>query len=394
MAIFEDVQAVTIASSFVVGMLLTLLGSIKLSLGKRLELSDAGVGWLLSALYLALVPMMLVSGVFVDYSGPKWVLFAGSLVTAAALFLLAVGRKRAQGLVAILLMGAGAACLSTGSIVLMPKAFFPGSPPAAALNFGNVFFALGAFIMPPLAEWLLRGLDFRRGMGILAVLCLVPALFAGLAPRAAFEVGGPAAPPLDLAHVLGHPILWLAGLVFLLYGPLESSVGTWGTTYLTHLGTSEQRAALLLSGFWLTFLAGRLGTAFLQHQRWWSSAYEPWLILLLALAAAVCLGNLAQSEKPRHAIGGWLLLGAFLGPIFPTLVGILFEFFPAHEHGTAYGAMFSIGSLGGLVLPPFVGVCVRRMNVRRAMRVPMVMALVLALATLVFGVLKNLQLAQ
>jgi fucose permease len=394
MAIFEDVQAVTIVSAFVVGMLLTLLGSIKFWLGRRLELSDTGVGWLLSALYLALVPMTLASGVFIDYhQSPKLDLFVGSLVAAMALFVLAVARNRAQALAAILLMAAGAACLSTGSIVLMPKAFFPDSPPAAALNLGNVFFALGALVTPPLAEILLRRLDFRRGIGVLAVLCLLPALFAGLAPHAAFDVGGAALPPkFDPAHVLGHPIVWLAGLVFLLYGPLESSVGTWGTTYLTHLGASEHLAALLLSGFWLTFLASRLGAAFLQHQARWAS--EPWLIVLLALGAGICLGNLAQAEKLRHARAGWLLLGAFLGPVFPTLVGTVFQFFPAYEHGTAYGAMFSIGSLGGLVLPPFVGVCVRRLDAGRAMRVPMVMALVLAMAALVFGVLKNLQLAQ
>jgi fucose permease len=311
-------------------------------------------------------------------------------VTALALFALAVGRGYRNALVAILFLGFGAACLSTGSIVLMPKAFFPGKT-AAALNMGNVFFALGAFLTPPLAEVLLKRLDFRRGVGLLAVLCLVPALTAAMTWTPAFEMGGQPE-QLDVGKVLGHPILWLAGLVFLLYGPLETSLGTWATTYLTHLGASPQRASLLLSCFWLTFLAGRLGMAIVQQARW-PSSLDPWLILLLALAAAVCLGNLAGTEKLRQAVVGWLLLGAFLGPIFPTLVAILFEFFPVHEHGTAYGAMFSIGSIGGLVLPPLVGVCMRRTSVRRTMLLPMVVALVLAFVALFFGVLRNLHVA-
>src|SRR5262245_59897025 len=120
MALFENVQVVTIASAFVVGMALALLGSIKLPLGQRLALGDLGVGWLVSTLYLALIPMMILSGILIDRSGPKGVLFVGSLVPASPLFTLSLGRNYATALTAILFLGAGAACLSTGSIVLMP----------------------------------------------------------------------------------------------------------------------------------------------------------------------------------------------------------------------------------------------------------------------------------
>ena len=55
----ETLAPVTIASAFAVGMVLALLGSIKLPLAKRLQLNEARVGGLLSALSLALIPMML-----------------------------------------------------------------------------------------------------------------------------------------------------------------------------------------------------------------------------------------------------------------------------------------------------------------------------------------------
>ena len=64
------------------------------------------------------------------------------------------------------------------------------------------------------------------------------------------------------------------------------------------------------------------------------------------------LGNLAGTHARWNAALGLLLVGALFGPIFPTLVGILFEHFDnKHVQGTAFGAMFAIVT-GKLVVPP------------------------------------------
>jgi fucose permease len=366
-------------------MVLALLGSIKLALAKRLVLSEDRVGGLLSALNLALIPMMLLSGILIDELGVRRVFVVGSLVTSVAIFALALSDTYLRALGAVLLAGAGAACLSTASTVIMPLAFFPDQA-AASQNMGNVFFGLGALVTPALAEWLLRRLDFRRAVGILAVLCLAPALIAAFTALEIPRQHG------ELWPVLSHPFLWLAGLVFFLYGPLEGSLGTWATTFLTDLGFRERRAAWLLSGFWLTFLAARLLTALLQeHQFLHSGASEPWLLVGLALAAAVCLGNMAGARTGFSAALGLLLVGAFFGPVFPTLVGILLDY-PEFKQkpGTAFGAMFAIGATGSLILPPLIGVYARRTNVQHAIRIPMVLALVLALASLLLGLARPL----
>src|SRR5438552_1939836 len=99
---FETVTPVTITSAFVVGMVLALLGSIKLPLAKRLQLNEVRVGSLLSALMLALIPLMLLSGILIDQLGVRGVLLVGSLVTALALFGLALSQTYAHALGAIL----------------------------------------------------------------------------------------------------------------------------------------------------------------------------------------------------------------------------------------------------------------------------------------------------
>lgn len=376
---------VTIAAAFAFGMVLALLGSIKLPLAKRLALSEAQVGTLLAALWLALIPMMPISGLLIDRLGPRGVLIVGALLVAMALSWLALGQTYRAALGSILLVGAGGACLSTGSSVLMEHAFFPGNA-AASQNLGNVFFGLGALLTPALAEWLMRTLDYRRAVGLLAAVCIVPALLAAGTASATWEVLPRGGGEGGWRQVLGDPVLWMIGLAFLLYAPLESTIATWATTYLTDLGVNERRAAWLLSGFWATYLLGRLVAALAQQELAWLRGSESWLVVVLALLAAVFVGNLVGARTGSLGSAGLLALGAFLGPIFPTLVGILFEHF-THHKGTAFGAMFAIGSVGVLFLPPLIGAYARRTSIRRAMGIPLVLALLLAGLLLFTGLL-------
>lgn len=384
---------VTIAGAFAFGMILALLGSIKLPLAKRLGMDETRVGGLLAAMNLALIPMMLISGILVDQLGIRWMLVGGSVVSGVALAGLALSRTYAATVYAILAMGAGGACLSTGSIVLMPKAFFEDNATASE-NLGNVFFGLGALVTPALADLLIRGIGFRRTLGLLAVICLVPAGAAVLTPGDEFNPQKHVGDFLgDLGAVFADHRLWLIGLVFMLYGPLEGSLGTWATTYLTELGHREQRAALLLSGFWLTFLGSRLVAAFWQHQRGTiAPAGDAVVIIILALISAVVLGNLAGTHSKGTAGFGLLMVGACFGPIFPALVGIIFNVFPKQVHGTAFGAMFAIGATGSLIVPPIIGAYARRHSVRTALRIPTVVAILLAGAGIMLAlVLKSPQ---
>jgi fucose permease len=324
---------------------------------------------------------MLLSGVLIDLWGVRVVMALGSVVTAVAIYTLALQPTYSRAFAAILLAGLGGAGLSTASIVLMPQAFFP-TQVAASLNLGNVFFALGALLTPVLTDVLLRTLEFRRTVSLLALICLVPAVVCALTGEIPREVESSRS---SLQGLLESGPLWLAGLVFFFYAPLEGSLSIWATTYLTELGHGEHRAAWLLSGFWTTFLSSRLLAAFALH-RGLSEAWNPWLLVLLALLAAVILGNMSGTARPRSARLGLLYLGFLLGPIFPTLVAMLFQL-PAcrHAQGTAYGLMFAVGSLGSLLLAPVIGASARRRNVQAALRIPMFLALLLTATALVFG---------
>jgi fucose permease len=283
--------------------------------------------------------------------------------------------------VAVLLAALGGAALSTGSTVLMPQAFFGPLEATASVNLGNVFFALGALLTPPLVDVLSRSLGLKRTLALLAFVCMLPAFPAALASGESLELPGRAG---QAAFLPGQEYVWLAGLVFFFYAPLEAAVAIWTTTYLTELGHPERRAAWLLSGFWTAFLVSRLLTAAAQHADILPARFDTWLLVLPPLAAAVVLGNLAGTAHRRTPGAGLLLLGFLLGPIFPTLVGILLRRYP-EEPGMAYGLVFALGSAGSLTLGPLFNRRAARGTVQGALRIPMILALVLTGAALVFS---------
>jgi fucose permease len=370
---FQSVTAATISGAFVFGMVLVLLESIQQLLAKRLAMSEGRVEWLLSAMNVTLIPMMFLSGLVIDKWDVKPVLIVGSVMTALAVASLALSQTAVRVLGSVLLLGVGGACLSTSSSMLMLSAFYPQNA-AASQNFGNVFFALGALVSPMIAQRLLEQFQYRRGLILISVVCLLPALLAALTNFPEHQ-----AHSADKLAVFARPLLWLAAITFLFYGPLEGSLGTWAGRYLHDLGFPVVRAERMLIGFWLAFLGSRLLAAFFEYHALTRADAQGWFIVLLALAAAVSLGNMAGARKSFSAALGLILVGFFFGPIFPTLVGILFDQFQ-EARGTAYGAMFALGSFGNLLLPPLIGAHARRTTVQRAMRIPMILALIVALA--------------
>jgi fucose permease len=378
----SSVAVVTCTAAFVFGLLVALIGGLKLKLAERLQIGEGRVGGLLAALNLALIPMMLVSGLLIDALGVRSVLVVGALVAAVAVFSLSLRRSYSAALACVLLLGAGSACLSTASVVLMarPETFgFHSNELAASINLGHVFVALGALMTPTLTDLLLRTLDFRKAVAVLALVCLVPAAAAAFLPGARWPE--PPAEKADLLATLTDVPILMTGVAFLFYAPLEFAVSTWGSTYLTvDQGYSEGRAAWLMSFFWLAYLLSRVLMALLFHARRLEPGWAPWLILLMALAAAALMGNLAGSGKPHSATGGLILLGFALGPIFPTLVAVALAAAPMGGHGTAYGTMFAVGSLGSAVLAPVLGVLARGKSVLRALRWLAPIALLLVIA--------------
>ncbi len=154
---------------------------------------------------------------------------------------------------------------------------------------------------------------------------------AGHAPPARKDGDAPKAPIATLSR---SPLLWLFGLSLLLYAGIESGLSGWTTEYLvrtTSLG--KDRAAMVLSSFWLAVTVGRTIGAF------GATRVSQDNILWVSLGGAV-IGSALLVTVIGHAgltIAALVLLGLSLGPVYPTLIAAHHRIFSAlarrrHQH--------------------------------------------------------------
>jgi len=236
------IQLVAILSVFALGIVFALIGAIKLKLAEKLGIDDAKVGGLISTLMFTSIFMVLLIGPLVDAWGHKPFAVLGFLLAGLAIYLFSLLKSYRGAVLACILLGIGGMCVNTVGNTLMPKVLFGGQNPPAALNFGNLFFGLGAFITPFLVGLLLSRLGFSKTVTIIALITFLPIIFALATtqypelPPAGFKLG-------DAVDLLGNPAVLIAALALFCYVGLEASMGGWITTYLTNVGLTPERAS-------------------------------------------------------------------------------------------------------------------------------------------------------
>lgn len=372
---------VALVAALASGGLLALIAGFGEPLVQRLGSDPRGAWRLLRVLHMSLVLCLPLGGAFTDHTGAEYGVIVGALLAATGIALIAVRDNQTAAVGSALLLAAGAACLSPAAAVLFVGAFLPGQP-VAALNLGYVAVGLAWLAMPAMLERLLASFDARRALLVLALACLLPAGVAALTPVALF----PLCRHGELANVFQAPVVWVAGVAALLYLPVQGAMARWTAEQLPRQGYSPRGTAWLTGTFWIAFLAGRALAGLFVLGPIVSAGNEPWLLLLLAICAAVGIGNLAGAG-PRASLGvGLVLIGLFCGPIYPTLLGAVMQQFP-NEPGTAFGITAAVGSLGNAVLLPLAQRDTRRRAGGAVMRVPLVSALLVAAVALVWALI-------
>jgi hypothetical protein len=442
----QAVTALTISGSVTFGIVLALLGHLKLALSRRPEQATGRVDVLLTILNLALIPLMVATGFLVDFWGIRPTMILGSVLLALAFLALSAGIEYSRTVCAVAVATFGAAAIGTASLVLMPRGLFGNREVTASLQLGLVLVALSALLMPPAVDLLVRSVGFGRTIALVAFLVLAPAFLSALPvngfkltersveslrragvpetvlqklkslkdqeydtrtefvaelqsrltaeERDRFEglmlshaAKGALAPTgtrAALLPLLEDPAVWLAGLVFFCYAPLEAFVSVWTTTLLTSIGEAHKQVRWL-AGFWGAFLLSRLAVAIIEHAGYMGDDWSSWFLFGSAALSAVVIGNLSGAFRTHHAGMGLVILGCFLGPLFPFLVGRLFSLESTRDlPGTAFGLLYGFGSLGSLALAPLVGLSAGARTIQAALRIPLFIAMVLTAATLVF----------
>ncbi len=366
------------------GMGVALLGSVKVALSRRLEIDEARVGGLVSMFGFAMIPVMLVMGFLTDLLDKQAVVIAGSLLIVASLVVLSRARSYWHALLSVLLLSAGWSALVNVLNVMMQPAF--GGTQTYAMNLGNFFFGLGAFLTPLVIAYLLARAGYTRAVLVWAVLALLAAVFAlgvdfGALLPAAVQGEDP-----GIGTLLVDPIMWLTALALLFYAPMEATMATWATTYLGDKGFSEGRAAGVLSGFWLAFMCSRLATALVVARFPLPAGGDTALIIALSVLCILVWAG-AVFSRGRVTAGTMVVLaGLVFGPTFPTIIGVLMGHVNEDVNpvlgGRAVGLFFAIGGIGWSVIPILIGAYARKTSVQRGFLIAVAAAVGLTVVAL------------
>ncbi len=356
-----------IAGLLACGMGVALLGSVKIALAKRLQMDEARVGGLVSMFGFAMIPVMLAMGFLTDLLDKKIVVIAGSLLMVASLLVLARAVKYWSALIAVLLLSAGWSALVNVLNVLMQSAF--GGTQTYAMNLGNFFFGLGAFLTPLLIALLVRRTGFAPALLVLAAFTLLSGVLAcGVDFKSLLPPAAAAADP-GIGVLLSDRIMWLTALALLFYAPMEATMAAWATTYLADKGMAEGRAATTLSGFWLAFMCSRLATALIVARFPLPAGGDTLLIVGLSILCILVWAGAVFSRGFGTAGAMVVLAGLVFGPTFPTLVGVLMghvsqDISPVLG-GRAVGLFFMVGGIGWSVIPILIGAYARKTSIQR-----------------------------
>ena len=234
---------------------------------------------------------------------------------------------------------------------------------------------VGAFMGPPIANWLITVYDWRRSYMLEGAVVLIGTMIAAqLLKGSPAEIGsrpygepaaGPArpageAPGMSWQEALHTSQFWLASVVFLCYGFSLSAILLHLSPHATDLGMSAALGAAILATNGAASIVGKVVLGGLSDRignknvyvvsfammvaalSWLVAASTAWALFAFAVVFGFAYGGLAAAHAPivawlfgmrRHGLifglcfNGWTI-GCAIGPV---VVGYLFDVFQGYQ---------------------------------------------------------------
>ncbi|GAA4455969.1 MFS transporter [Phytohabitans houttuyneae] len=260
-----------------------------------------------------------------------------------------------------------------GTLESVLNAYLAGLPNATTLlNRLHGFFGVGALIGPPLANWIT---DVSAWPAVWLVLALVAApITAGFLLAYPRSAGAPAhTEAKSKERVLLQRGVLLGAILLAVYVGLEIGVGNWGFSYLVEArDQSDLLAGYVVSGYWLGLTAGRFLLSPLVARLGLTAVGLMYTCLAGVIAAALLTWVLPGTVP---AVAGMVLLGFFLGPIFPTAMAVAPRLTSQRLVPSAIGVMNAGSVVGGSALPWLAGAVAQGVGVWTLLPFTLVLAL-------------------
>ncbi len=330
------------------GVVMTLLGPMLPILAAKWALTDSQAGYFFIGQWVVSIAGMLSTGWLVRRFGYRITLLAGLLLMAIGIAAL-TQPYWTLGLAAVCVFGLGTG-LTTPTANLLVGAANP-THRASAVTFLNASWGIGATACPFLVAAFQRS---QHTAEFLFGLAIALGLLAAAMALSHFAVDGRVAASHEAAQnvdgIWNKPLTLAVAALFFTYVGTETSIGGWVASYAHRIDASPGSSwAIAPSFFWGAVLAGRIFGAFVLRQ-------IPEIRVAGVGVALAALGVLTiLAAKDIHVILiGTTIAGLGLSSVYPINVSLLEEWFGG-ALAVVSGVIFSLGNLGGAVLPWAVG---------------------------------------
>lgn len=335
---------------FVSGLLLSFLGAVLPAWGYHLRPHYVTVGNYFLAIYGGVVIAVVTSRRVLARFGTRDVLkLACGLGFASMLTLSLTAPPAAEGwrLPGLMGVGASAGFVNVGVFHAITPVYRVN--PAGTVNLAGVLFGFGSLSAP----LLIAGSFNLYSVGlVLLLVAIVPAAFTlvyGRMPAIAAPLGSDRHVREVLRDFTRPGAVLLSLLLFVHFGNEWAIAGWLPLFVIQRLGMSPVNALILLAGYFLALLIGRLLVQLLlrrvSHAR-----------LLLGSAVASLFGCLVLTFT-NNLFGAWLgtlFVGFGFAPIYPLAVERIGDRFPYYHPGL-FNGIFSAGLTGGMLAPATLG---------------------------------------
>ncbi|WP_198169481.1 MFS transporter [Herbidospora daliensis] len=309
----------------------------------------------------------LTNGALIERLGLRLALVAGSAVFVLAAVVTAARPSFWVLIAAQLFCGYGVGVLE--SVLNVHLAALPNA--ATLLNRLHAFFGVGALAGPAIAAVTLTHASWTAvwwGLAVATALMAVAflrAFPARVVQEKEEKTGG------LLPTALRNKYVLLASVFLTVYLGVEIGVGNWAYSYLREVELeSHLIAGYAVSGYWAGLTAGRFVISPIAGRLRLTPAQTS---LWCCVGVAACTVLIWLGVVP---VAGFVLLGFFLGPLFPTTMAILPELLPARLVPTAIGVLNGGSVIGGSLLPWTAGALGQGVGMQALMPFALVLALV------------------
>jgi fucose permease len=331
---------------FFFGISLISLGSVLPALSIKFGFNEMQISSMVTLLPAGVLAGSVVFGPIIDRFGYKYLLIAGSLITATGLGLIGAGENISVINFAIFMTGFGGGILNGETNTLVSD--ISGEDRSANLSFLAIFFCIGAVGVPFAMSALSDISSYETILPIIAlIVILLTIIFFFIEFPAPKQPQG--FPVKDGFKLLRQPALLLLSLVLFFESGLEGLSNNWTTTYLEKsVGMNSKNALLGLTLLVLGMTVGRLISGFLLKKL--KSLYVLVGGLFFILSASLIIIMKFPGE-----LTGTAILGLGYASIFPIVLGYIGTLYKDLS-GTAFSIALFIALAGNTILNFLMGV--------------------------------------